>query len=400
MKASIKLFTSDGLTSRGYPVKLIVVHNGKRARRTISYSYPDQWDELKQVPRPAHPDFELLYGRILEIKRMAVTHRFLALEDTRRAMDLLLGNKPVVESITLLEYFDIEIERLRKSGRYGTADKYNITKSQIQQYDRSAVLQKLDVGWVEAFKRYKSPFCANSTLKTHLSVLRALYNKALVDPSVEISDTGAFNNVMKGVKVRRGRTKQRYLDRETICRIEQVEKEGNLPATELRALRLGLLQFYLGGASLKDVYYLKHSQFFGDRVMMQRAKLGNMAFEYDLKVFEKTTKILNSLKGKDRRYLFDFPKEHRAYKIFRTNNNRSLRSLQERLGIKLSPLDTYLNGYTFRHTFATLGKFAFVDTDILRELMGHERGDIDVVYKDRYPQEVRDNAHGLIIGMD
>jgi hypothetical protein len=29
--------------------------------------------------------------------------------------------------------------------------------------------------------------------------------------------------------------------------------------------------------------------------------------------------------------------------------------------------------------------------------MGHERGDIDTVYKDRYPEAVRDAAHKKII---
>lgn len=33
-----------------------------------------------------------------------------------------------------------------------------------------------------------------------------------------------------------------------------------------------------------------------------------------------------------------------------------------------------------------------IETDITRELMGHERDDVDNYYKDKYPEKVRDNA--------
>jgi integrase len=43
-----------------------------------------------------------------------------------------------------------------------------------------------------------------------------------------------------------------------------------------------------------------------------------------------------------------------------------------------------------RHTFATLAKFKHYDQDLIRELMGHERNDIDTIYKDKYPEVERD----------
>lgn len=50
-----------------------------------------------------------------------------------------------------------------------------------------------------------------------------------------------------------------------------------------------------------------------------------------------------------------------------------------------------------RHTFATLGKFKRIEEDLLRELMGHERNDIDTVYKDKYPEAQMDAAQVKII---
>jgi len=51
-----------------------------------------------------------------------------------------------------------------------------------------------------------------------------------------------------------------------------------------------------------------------------------------------------------------------------------------------------LTSKVIRHSFATIGKFLMIDVDVIRELMGHERGDMDTVYKDLYPEGVRDAA--------
>ena len=50
-----------------------------------------------------------------------------------------------------------------------------------------------------------------------------------------------------------------------------------------------------------------------------------------------------------------------------------------------------------RHSFRTIAKFLFIDVDIVRELMGHERKDIDTIYADKYSEKTRDEAHFKII---
>jgi integrase len=71
--------------------------------------------------------------------------------------------------------------------------------------------------------------------------------------------------------------------------------------------------------------------------------------------------------------------------------------VQKKLKIKVRPLDGNIGIKVARHTFATFGKNLFIDADCLRELMGHERDDVDTIYKDRYPEAIRDEAHLKII---
>lgn len=68
MKASVKVYTTDSSKSGLYPVKLIVAHLKKIKRKTIANTLLQDWDLLKQLPKPSHPDFELLYGELMNIR--------------------------------------------------------------------------------------------------------------------------------------------------------------------------------------------------------------------------------------------------------------------------------------------------------------------------------------------
>ncbi|WP_271766800.1 site-specific integrase [Aquimarina algiphila] len=73
------------------------------------------------------------------------------------------------------------------------------------------------------------------------------------------------------------------------------------------------------------------------------------------------------------------------YKTFRDNHNRDLGKTFKLLKIEVLPIQHKFSTKHIRHTFATLAKFKGIDPDIIHELMGHEKNDIDTVYKDRYP---------------
>lgn len=397
MKASVKLFTSDGETSQGFPVKLVVSHKGKTLRRTLGYSSLVYWDSLRGKPTPSHPDYESLYGQMLDIEKKALTAQFRNSTDVNLALNDLL-DVPEARDITLKSYFKKQISLMRSQGRPGNADAYIAVMNQMEYYSPGLLLSDIEGVLLERFKRYKLKSCSDKTVKNYLGVLRALYNKALVDPDVNLTDKEPFKGVMTGLMVKRRRKKNRYLLLKDIQRLDALFHSNDLTRTEKRVVGLSLLQFYLGGLNLVDLYYLKRSAFYKDRILLSRKKLGRYAEEYDVKVFPVARAIFDFFE-KDPTYIFPWRKDELGYKTFRRNHYRSLLALQQRHKIELHPVDVRLNINAFRHTFATLGKFAGVDPDIIRELMGHERNDIDTVYKDRYPESVRDASHGKIIGI-
>jgi integrase len=72
--------------------------------------------------------------------------------------------------------------------------------------------------------------------------------------------------------------------------------------------------------------------------------------------------------------------------------------MQTKNEIEILPDGGNLGIKVARHTFANLAKILNIETDVIRELMGHERDDVDNYYKDKYPEAIRDKALFDIIG--
>ena len=396
MKASIKLYKNDGAGEYGFPVKLIISHSGKTRRKTIGYAQEDDWDLTSQLPLPSHDDFENLYGTILLIKKKAVTAEFRSLEKHDKAFGFLMGEKqkPVSD---FYKYADQLIERLRKNGNTGNARVYEIAATQLENFRPQLNLKDITPQLMVQFKESKkAEGLKNSSIKHYLQTLRAIYNNAVKNGMVE--DTNAFQNLFKDIPVKTRRARNYYLDEERIAIMENWEFPDK-PNYEL-ARDMVLLQFYLCGTDFMDIAYLKRDQIQNGRVFLSRAKLGKKADEFDILLPEKAKTIIERWENKDDKiYFFDFPRKEVQYRNFRTALYRGLNRMKKYKSLTLLPKDGNFTFKVMRHSFATLGKFKRIEEDLLRELMGHERSDVDTIYKDKYPESERDAAQLEIINL-
>lgn len=400
MRLTIVLLTSQRKSKRGYPIAAVLFDQSQK-RKTIGHAQLNDWNEATQLPRPSHPDYEELASRILQMRATALKSEFTRLTDFNQAFALLL-EQSADQSSDVYAYFDTVVARMRKMGRNGTADAYHSVKLQFEGFKPFLSWQDITPAFIEAFKYEKlntlsertGKKLSNKTVKEYVACLRALYNKALKDPKVHLVNTYPFDGVTRDLYTRRRRKKNRYLDVETLQLLENVQ---DLTPRQHLAVDLSLLQYYLGGVNLVDLYYLKKANFFKNRVMLTRKKLERYAVEFDVRVFDKARKIFEKYECPDGEYVFEWDKSPAAYKSFRTIHYKTLQRIKNHLGITLLPLDQAWGTSVMRHTFATHAKFAQIDEDIIRELMGHERGDIDTVYKDKYPEAMRDAAHQKVI---
>ena len=215
-----------------------------------------------------------------------------------------------------------------------------------------------------------------------------------------IENAFPFRNVFAGILQKSNRNKKRYLSKESIMLLENAT---GLKKTQQQAVDLFLLMFYFGGQDLIDLYYLEKKQIANGRIFFQRKKLSGNGYEFDLKITPKAQKIIDkyAVKGP---HVFPGKKEYESYVLFyRRFRNGIAKAIQQLNAVNEQKIEVLPKGGTVtvkvaRHSFATIGKQLFIDTDLLRELMGHERNEMDTIYKDRFPESVRDEAHGKIIG--
>ena len=390
MKINLKVRWSKRL-KKGFPIIVDIFDNGKRKYLSFGYfTEKNDWDTNKNVPLPSHPDYDFLFPAIIEIKKKIKEIAYENITDYNRIKTLLQG-KPVNRYVSFSDFGRQLIEEKKSRELYKNAEIYQTAISDFEKYLGCKItFRDIEYKKLTDYKNKKLMTVRNSTIHNYLRTLRAIYNEAVRRNITD--DIQPFRGVFAGLSIRNSMQRKKYIDKNDIAKLENADLSG--VSDFIRDLFL--LQFYFGGQDLKDIYYLRKDQINDDRAYFERAKLAGRGYVFDLKIFDKTRRILKKYTGTDG-YIFPGRKDHTGYNTFYRRYLRYLHDIQTKLDIKVLPLGGKLGAKVSRHTFANIGKRLFIEEDILRELMGHERNDIDNYYKDKYPADVRDAAHWKII---
>lgn len=294
----------------------------------------------------------------------------------------------------------------------GNAKVYDNVLNQFTKYKSSINVLDIDYNTLVEFKDSQLRIGnKKNTINSYLRTLRAIYNEALRRYKFKV-DHKPFEGIFKDVTVKLNRTKKRHISKQTLKILEYFE--GNLARGQQEAIDLFLLQFYFGGQDLTDIFYLEKKQVSkNQRIYFTRGKLEDGGYEFDLKIFLKASVILQKYKYGTDGFVFNWRKDFKGYNNFRNRLNKNLRKIQDNYNdhvrrieyftgvnyhkIDVLPLEGYITTKVARHTFATIGSRLYIEPDLLRSLMGHERDHVDTIYKDVYPEEERDKYHKQII---
>lgn len=396
MKIYIKLFNNEDLTPEGYPLAVRVVHQNMRRRRNIGFCQKEHWIEGEKTISKRHPDYDILIPIIMDLERLGKKIVLNGCKDPDEAMERLFAID--FSQIGFMEYARKLVEEMQEMAAkmvkfdskgankiLGNVKVYNNVIGQFENFAKGVSLQNLDYETLIYFKNYNiSIGNSKSTVNLYLRTLRAIYNKGIL--MHRLSDQKPFARVFDGLKTKSYDSRKKYLDRESILKLENL----NLLTAKQKYVDLFLLQFYFGGCDLIDLYYLKERQIRKGRVVFERTKT-NTGNRIDLKVHPRAQKIIDKYRSADE-WLFPWNKERSSYETFRRAYQRALIYVQENEKIEVLPDGGHIAIKVARHSFANRAKTLMIETDITRELMGHERDDVDNYYKDKYPEKVRDLA--------
>jgi len=393
MKATVKLYVTDGETAAGFPIKLIISHKKKHRRKILTHSSLIDWDSGLQLPRSTHVDFDSLYPEILNMRAKAAKMDFRKLEDFDQAFEMLQDAPRKLAGTNFFTWGNRCVKLLQDQNKDGNAQSYRNSLDALARFEPQLNFEELTPYLLENFKNFcKARGNGNKTIKHYGGALKAIYNRAI--RARVAKDLQPFKDFSRDIPTRDRRKKNRYLDLASI----RILETANLPDAQRRDLDLALLQFYLGGVDLIDIYFLKNSQFARNRVFFERGKMSDIAFEFDLLVPEPAKRIIEKYGGPGE-YVFPWRKDRLGYNTFMNNGRRNLLKVQKLLKIELHPKNENFTFKVMRHSFATLGKYHGIHEDMLREMMGHERSDIDTAYKAKFKEAERDAAQLKILGV-
>jgi hypothetical protein len=402
MKIEIKLVSSRKENSEGFPLVLEISHRNKRKSKTIAFCKANHFIADGKTISSKHPDYDILAPIIMELKIRARKLIFSGVLDVELAYQTIfamdfsqIGFLDYAKSL-ILEMKDIAVkigkhDLKSKNKLLGNVRCYENVIAQFENFGKNVSLQNIDHEILVHFKNYNlSIGNSKSTIHLYLRTLRAIYNKGIL--KYKFADQKPFTGVFEGLKVRSYDTRKKFLNRETIVKLESLDLKNE----KQKYLDLFLLQFYFGGCDLIDLYYLKARQIRKGRIVFERTKT-NTGIRIDLKVHPKASAILAKYPN-DGDWLFPWKKENESYITFRRNYQRDIVLFQTKYKIEVMPDGGNIGIKVARHTFANMAKTLNIETDVIRELMGHERDDVDNYYKDKYPEAIRDKALFDIIG--
>lgn len=397
MKIEIKLIQAREETGLGFPLVIEIAHQNKRKQRRICYCKENHFVGSNKMVSEKHPDFDILAPKIMNLKLRArqivlsgetdvdKAYSLLFNEDSDKVMFLDFGKKLISDMKDIAFKLGKANELQAQNKMLGNLRVYENVVAQFGDFGKNVALDSLDYDTLMRFRNYHTGIGnSKSTVHLYLRTLRSIYNKGVLVYRIE--NKKPFAGVFDSLKQRAFNNKKKYLDKDLVYKMERLD----LNSEKQKYVDLFLLQFYFGGCDLVDLYFLKKTQIRKKRVIFERSKT-NTGTRIDLKIHPKAEILLKKYEVPGE-WVFPWPKNKAAYENFRRTYQRGLIYVQQKHEIEVLPDAGNLGVKVARHTFANIAKGLMIEPDVIRELMGHERDDVDNYYKDKYPEMIRDHA--------
>lgn len=310
-------------------------------------------------------------------------------------LDALTGSKSKQINPTIKEYFENYIVHLKQSGKINAAIKYKFTLSSLLKYCGDGVkIASIDKLFLLGFEQYLLGVGnAGNSIATKMSVLKALYNKALKD-GVPVMKEHPFLDYNIGKLITP--TRKRALTKDMIKRLIDLELPKSLSPYQELSRDIFLFSYYTAGINFKDIALLRYCDIEEGRICYRRRKTRKVI---NCLLIEPAKVILEKYTHKDHSpddYIFPILKRgmhlteqqinDRVHKAL-VRANRFLKQMSKQLGLS-TPITTYYA----RHSFATVLKRSGVNIAIISESLGHSDLSTTQIYLDSFENSQIDEA--------
>lgn len=358
-------------------IKVLITHKRKTAYlSTKHYVKPTQMGKDGKVKyHPNAPFINKDLGlTILEYQRKILQQdRDINSMTVKDIKDLLTSSANI--NIDFYAYAEKRIEELKKNGKQ-TYISYGDSINRLKEYAKAGVLpfSNIDKRFLEGFEQ----FCREkgrkiNSIAIYMRSIRAIFYSALDELNQEGQEPYIKNNPFRKYKIKIEPTKKRSLDIGTIIKIRDAELTN---PHEIVARDIFILQFYLIGINIKDLFYYKLPV--KDRIEYNRYKTKR---PYSIKIEPEAWEIINKYIGQ--KYLLKFadncgvkPNKAHVRNPFRYYDQRAFNKM---VNLKLKDIASDLNitepvsTYYARHSWATIARNSCgISKDDISLCLGHK----------------------------
>lgn len=294
------------------------------------------------------------------------------------------------KGISVFEYMQEQIERLKKQGKERTAETYQSALSSFMKF-RAGTDLCFDLMDADLMERYETVMrsthhLSRNTTSFYMRILRCVYRKAVSEGLAPQTDP--FENVYTGVD----KTSKRAATLKDIKYIKQLDLSGHKSLDFARDIFL--FSFYMRGMSFIDLAYLRKKDLSSGYVSYSRRKTGKKLI---IRWEKQMQDIVDKYGESDTQYLLPIIErengtERRQYRNKMLLVNRKLKKIAAKAGLT-APLTMYVA----RHSWANIAKAKNISIGVISEAMGHDSETTTQIYLSSIQTNQIDNANRNIL---
>ncbi|GHT33505.1 tyrosine recombinase [Bacteroidia bacterium] len=300
--------------------------------------------------------------------------------------NFLKSKSDVLCETDFFRFSEKRIAELKEIGRFGTATPLQNAVNRFRDFLKTKKQYAIDfndisTSLLEKFiYHYQQAGHKKNSIANYLTYIRSMFNAAICEYNNNPAQPVIFNYPFKKIKIEREITVNRNLSVDIVRKIRDLKPESQ---TMEFAIDVFILQMYLFGINLKDLFYLKLENVVNGRLQFNRHKTDRF---YNIKIEPEAAEIIEKYKGK--KYLLWFAdncyqcrekgqKPHSRKSELQWGNsqnwlkmiNTQLHKVEKILDLNLvCPLTSYFS----RHSFATIMREIGISRDDISLCLGHK----------------------------
>jgi integrase len=296
--------------------------------------------------------------------------------------DFLKSKSDVLCETDFFRFSENRIEELRKIGKMGTVFPLQNAIRRFRDFlgKDSIEFNEITINMLEKFiYYYQNKKHKKNSIANYLTYIRSMFNAAIDEYNINPAQPVIFNYPFRKIRIEREVTRNRNLPVDVIRNIRDFAPKS--PSMQI-AIDMFMLQLYLLGTNLKDLFYMKHENIVGGRLQFHRYKTERF---YNILLEPEAIAIIEKYKGE--KHLMWFADNSLLYRkagrrphtreselqwsdssAWLKMINHQLQKIEKELSLSLvCPLTSYFS----RHSFATLMREIGISRDDISLCLGH-----------------------------